>query len=345
VGETSAEKPIRVGAPHRRAAGRVLLVAIPFFLGGALAVQAQLNGALTQRTGSAVVVTLLSFVVGSVILAFIVAARRQFPSRVERRSWRWKRWWFLSGPLGAFLIVAISAGVPMLGVALTTVLTVAGQTVTGILLDSRGTAGGSRLRISGTRISAVVIAILGLAVTVLAVPPEAGGGLVVLAMIALLVAAGVASSLQQAANGAVTGVSGSAVFAALVSFVMGLIILVIASLALWATGNLALDNWPSFADEPLLYLGGLFGTLFVVSSAWVVRKVGVLVLSLAVVAGQIGAAVVLDLLSGAATFGLATTVSIVAVLAAVVLAVAPNRRVPATVNGSPPGSGGPSEGR
>lgn len=311
----------------RKAIGGVVVTAITFLLGGALAIQAQLNGALTARTGSALLVTLLSFAIGTAVLALIVGLRRQWPSRAELRSWSWHRWWLFSGPLGAFLIVAISAGVPLLGVALTTVLTVAGQTVTGIVLDSRGTGVGARLRISGTRAAAVLVAIVGLAITVLAVPIDSSTSIVALiAMILVLIAAGVASALQQAANGAVAGISGSPAFAALVSFSTGLIVLIVASLAMWATGNLPASAWPSFSGEPLLFLGGLFGTLFVVSSAWAVRRIGVLVLSLAVVAGQIIAAVALDVSTGSANVGFVTILSIVAVLAAVVLAVVPSRR-------------------
>ncbi len=321
------EETALASASSRTMTGGVIVTVISLLLGGALAIQSQLNGALTQRTGSAVIVTLLSFAIGTSILAVLVTIRHQWPGRSELSSWTWRRWWLFSGPLGAFLVVTISAGVPILGVALTTVLTVAGQTVTGIVLDSRGTGVGARLRISGTRTSAVLVAIVGLAITVFAVPVGSGTNLAgMIVMVLLLVAAGVASSLQQAANGAFTGVSGSPAFAALISFATGLIVLAAVLLGMWATGNLPASAWPSFTGEPWLYLGGLFGTLFVVSSAWAVRKIGVLVLSLAVVAGQIVAAVVLDVSTGSTNVGLLTIVSIAVVLAAVVLAVVPNRR-------------------
>lgn len=310
--------------PALQRRGAVAVAAVTFLLGVALAFQAQLNGALTQRTGSPVVVTLLSFAVGSVVLAVVVLMRREWPSQSELRSWYWRRWWLFSGPLGAFVVVTISTGVPLLGVALTTVLTVAGQTVSGILLDARATGVGARLRISGTRSGAVVVAIVGLAITVFALPVGSGTTVIgMAAMIILLVAAGIASSLQQAANGAVAGTSGSPAFAALVSFTTGFFVLAITSSVMWMTRSLPSNMWPSIQTEPWLYIGGLFGTLFVVSSAWAVRKIGVLVLSLAVVAGQIVAAVALDVSTGSAGVGFLTIVSIVAVLLAVVLAVVP----------------------
>jgi transporter family-2 protein len=322
---TIAEKAAG-GSSSRKPVGGLLVVLFAFLLGGAIAIQAQLNGALTERSGSAVLVTLVSFTIGTVILTVIVTVRREWPSRERMRSWSWRRWWFFNGPLGAFLIVAIATEVPVLGVALVTVLTVAGQTVTGIVLDSRGAGAGAPLRISGRRSAAALVAIAGLAVTVFAVP--IGSDTTVFAlivMIVVLIAAGVASSLQQAANGGIAGVSSSATFAALTSFASGLVVLLITAVVLAVSGTTKGVTWPISTTDWWLYSGGLFGTLFVIGTAWAVRKIGVLALSLAVVAGQIVGAVILDLASGSPSIGVATIVSLVAVFVAVVLAVAPRQ--------------------
>lgn len=319
--ETLNEETIPQASEHT-GLGSPMVIAIAVALGGALALQAQLNGALTARTGSAVLVTLVSFAVGTTILVPMVIIRREVPSRTQLRRWQWRRWWLSNGPLGAFLIVAISAGVPLLGVALTTVLTVAGQTIMGIALDTRGTGVDGRIRVSGRRATAVGVALLGLAVTVLALPisPHRNAAAMVI-MILLLVVAGVAAALQQAANGAITGVSRRPVLAAVTNYIGGLMLLVVIAALQWAAGTLKVTDWPTAAGDWWLYAGGLFGTLFVVTAAWAVRRIGVLTLSLAVVAGQTVAAVFLDLFTGAAKVTILTVIPIVAVLTAVVLAV------------------------
>lgn len=315
------------GNPTRHFAIGAIALALTILVGGASALQSQINGALTVRIGSAVLVTLLSFMVGTVILLVIVSIRREWPTKLQWRGWSLRRWWLFSGPLGAFFVVSISSGVPLLGVALATVLTVAGQTVAGVILDSRGTGVATRLRISPRRVTAVVAAIVGLGISVFAVPNDLGINEAALGgMIALLVFAGVAASLQQAANGAIGGASGSSVIAACVSFIGGTVVLIVATLALWATGQLTALTFPTFVHEWWLYAGGLLGALFILVTAFAVRVLGVLALALAVLAGQIVTAVVLDTVTGAAEVGMPTLASIAAVSLAVILAVVPNRR-------------------
>ena len=54
---------------------------------------------------------------------------------------------------------------------------------------------------------------------------------------------------------------------------------------------------PSFTDKPWLYVGGLLGLLFVVSAAWSVRALGVLLFSLVVIAGSLVGAVAVDIVA------------------------------------------------
>jgi transporter family-2 protein len=298
-----------------------LITGIAVALGGAVAAQAQLNGVLTQRTGSPIMVALISFAVGTAILGLITIVRREGPSLAELRRLQWRRWWLFNGPLGAFLIVAVSAAVPLLGVARVTVLTVAGQTIAGIVLDARGTGVGGRLRVSFRRAAAVAVALVGLAVMVLASPMSSPANAPTLGVtMLLLLAAGAASGLQQAVNGAITGASGRPVFAALTSFTGGLVVLAAIVGLQWAIGTLKVTDLPTAGGDWWLYTGGIFGALFVVNAAWVVRRIGVVALSLAVVAGQIVAAVLLDLFVGSANVTIVTVISIAAVFIAVILA-------------------------
>src|SRR4029453_4678134 len=60
-------------------------------------------------------------------------------------------------------------------------------------------------------------------------------------------------------------------------------------------------GWPdALPDEPWLYAGGAIGCIFIAGQAVLVRIVGVLVLALCGVAGQLAAALSLDLLLPAA---------------------------------------------
>jgi transporter family-2 protein len=137
--------------------------------------------------------------------------------------------------------------------------------------------------------------------------------------------AGAATAWQQAVNGRVRAASGSVPAAALVNFTMGT-----AALAITYGIDLAFRGAPNgdLPTAPWYYLGGVVGAVFIAIFAAVVRHTGVLLLGLGIVAGQLLAALLIDIIDptadgqpSALTFaGVALTV------VAVAIAAAPNAR-------------------
>ena len=126
---------------------------------------------------------------------------------------------------------------------------------------------------------------------------------VALALLPLL--AGVAIATQQGLNGRVAAAAGgdpedpdgrdgsvlTAVLpAATVNFVVGLAALVVAGLVAVAV----LGPPQSLPSTWYLYLGGPLGAVFIGLSAWIVGQIGVLLLALGAVAGQVVASLVID---------------------------------------------------
>jgi transporter family-2 protein len=116
--------------------------------------------------------------------------------------------------------------------------------------------------------------------------------------------------------------------AALVNFTVGLIALVVVMVVSLTVGG---HDWavpPSVVHHGWLYLGGPLGVVFVVSAAWSVRALGVLLFSLVVIAGQLIGAVALDVVAptpgSQVTAGVLIGVGLTA--AAVGLAALPGRR-------------------
>ena len=115
-------------------------------------------------------------------------------------------------------------------------------------------------------------------------------------LLVLVVLAGCAISVQQALNGQVRRTTGDAGVATLVNFVVGTAALCLGLALHAAAGGLDLASWPG-VDRWWLYLGGPMGAAFVAVAAVTVRLLGVLRLGLAVIAGQLVGALLLDLLS------------------------------------------------
>ena len=261
-----------------------MLLAAITVAGGMLGLQGRINGELGGRLHSAVAAATVSFVVGTAVLLGFVALRQ--PAAVRRlnpRRMSW--WWWLGGLAGAAVVASTAQGVPEIGVALVSVCVVAGTTVGALGVDEAGLGPGGRHRANLVRIAGAVLAVGAVALGVVgdrhaAVRP---------ALFAALFLAGAASAAQQAANGQVRRVADSTAVASLVSFTGGTIALVVASLL---RGDLNGVHWPS---AWWLYVGGLLGAIYIALAAVAVGEVGVLRLSLATVAGQLVAAVILDI--------------------------------------------------
>lgn len=261
--------------------------------GALVAVQTRINGALGSRLGDGFAAAAISFGSGLVILAVALAVapagRRglaQVAAAVRAGELRW--WYVLGGVAGSFLVLAQGLTAATLGVALFTVAVVAGQTVSGLVLDRVGIGPGGRRPLTAARL---VGALLALVAVTWAVSAQLAGS-APLWMMVLPLLAGLGTGWQQAVNGRVRIVAASAISATFVNFAAGTIVLVVLMVAHWMLVGLPKQLPP----DPWLYVGGAMGCVFIGVTAYLVRITGVLLLGLATVAGQLLAALLLDLL-------------------------------------------------
>lgn len=108
--------------------------------------------------------------------------------------------------------------------------------------------------------------------------------------VAVVFAAGIGFAVQAPLNAALGRVIGSGLAAAAISFGVGFAALLVLTLAFGqgaALGRVA-------GAGPALLIGGLFGAAVVWSMLWAVPTVGILTAIAALLAGQLGAALVLD---------------------------------------------------
>ena len=255
------------------------------------ALQSRVNGELGHRLGDGFMAAVISFVSGLVILSvalLVWPAGRRGLARVRGaltlRSLSW--WHILGGTAGGLYVLAQSLTASLLGVALFTVAVVAGQTVSGMIMDRFGVGPGGRHRLTAQRLIGAVVA---LAAVGLAVSGQFATGVPFWLMLMPLVA-GFGQGWQQAVNGRVKAVAESALTATFLNFVFGALVLLVAFGI-----HAAFVGLPQvFPSEPWLYIGGLLGCIFISGSAIVVRTTGVLVLGLSMVAGQLVCALALD---------------------------------------------------
>jgi len=303
---------------HRSA--KVVGVSLAVLGGFGAAVQSRVNGSLADQVHSGFGAAVISFGSGLVVLLVVVlfsgparSALRRVVDRLRDGGLRW--WECLGGACGGFYVAAQGLTVGVLGVAVFTVAIVAGQSLSSLVIDRLGLAPG------GVRLVTVGRAV-GPALTVVAVVVAMSGQSApsrVLGLAVLPFVAGILQAWQQAVNGRVraataapdargagAGVAASVTAATFLNFLVGTLALVVAfGIAV------AVQGWPDgqLPPDPWLYTGGLIGMSFIAIQAAVVHRIGVLLLGLGVIAGQVVGALVLDVVApDGATPGLATFV-------------------------------------
>lgn len=262
-----------------------------------MATQSRINGELAVAIGSSVDAATISFVTGFAVIWIYLASSRAGRLGVRAlcaavRQRRLVPWQLIGGFLGAYAVWAQSLAVPAIGVALFTVVVVAGQTSNSLVVDRSGLGAAGRIPLTPRRIAAAGVGLIAVAV---AVWPRLTGESVALLAIAASLSAGVLIAIQQAINGVVAKAASSSWIATGVNFALG-------ALALGVTVViLALAGQPFHVAElpasPVLYLGGPIGLLFIAGAAWVVPILGVLRFGLVSIAGQLSAAALWDVLA------------------------------------------------
>ncbi|MEV0394862.1 DMT family transporter [Polymorphospora rubra] len=256
--------------------------------GIASAAQSAANAELGIRMGNAALGAVVNNAVGT---AVVLAGLLLMPSMRSGLRALWRSglpWWaYLGGLGGAFFVTAATYAVPVLGVALFTIAQVTGNSFGGLTVDRVGLAPAGRLALTGPRVAG---ALLGIAAVALAQVSRPYGDLA-LAGVALAVAGGLAVALQSALNARLSAASSNAAGTA-VNFAVSTPAVVAAAVALGVVPHLS-GPWPT---DWYLYLGGVLAVMIVAILLLSVRSVGVLRTGLAIVGGQLGGALLLDLI-------------------------------------------------
>ncbi len=265
--------------------------------GALVAVQGKFNGAFSADGGGPILAGWVSYLgtILAVIAMFLLRGTLGETLRILRAQSRW--WWYAVGIGGIPIVISMSWGIPLVGIAICSVCSVAGQTIASLVLDGRGIGLPAPISLTRMRAAAGVVALIGLCLAITAGLSGVPSLWVMAAVGVAVFASGVGLSLQNAGNGAVIARTNDPLLATLTSGVGGGIIMTVIVMAAWAAGALDQAHFPGI-ESWWMYLGGPVGTAIMFTAAWSVRRLGTFRLTLAIVAGQMATALVIDALSG-----------------------------------------------
>ncbi|MEY4348365.1 MAG: hypothetical protein RIS43_784 [Actinomycetota bacterium] len=264
-------------------------------VGALTTLQSRVNGELSFRLQNGIEAAAVSFSTGLILLSLYALFSRQTRQGFRNLSSALKSkqifWWqCIGGSVGAMFVAIQSVSVPLVGVAIFTIATVGGQIASSLVVDRMGLGPQGRIHPSRNRILAAIVAVAAVAVSVS--HRIEGSDFPLIAVIAALgVGAGV--SVQHSFNGHVNIKAGSPVTAALMNFIVGTTVLYVIFGIGIASGHYVFEPLP--AGPFYLYLGGLFGLLFIITASRVIKLLGSLRFAMGSVTGQLVGSLLLDI--------------------------------------------------
>ena len=265
--------------------------------GAMIALQARANGELSHRLDNGLQAALVSFGSGLIIIFVITLFNSKIKEGIKklRQSVANKeiaRWKLFAGALGGSFIAIQSQIVPLIGVAIFSVASIAGQTAMSLIVDRIGLTGGGKKLISPRRVLAAFLTVVAVLVSVLDRIDAKN-----LSMFAVIVGVigGAIVGVQRALNGQINEHSQQSFTTSLVNFTTGtvfLLILIVVGLILDGNELSALPSGPWW-----IYTGGIIGVIYIAFTSTIVQHLGVLTFTLFSVGGQLVASLVIDLIS------------------------------------------------
>ena len=265
--------------------------------GAMIALQARANGELSHRLDNGLQAALVSFSSGLLIILLITPFSphikegiRNLRGAISRKEIA--RWKLLAGALGGSFVAIQTQIVPLIGVAIYSVASIAGQTAMSLVVDRIGLTGGGKKLISPRRVLAAVLTVLAVLVSVW--DRIDANNLSMIAVTAGCVA-GAVVGVQRALNGQINEHSHQSFTTSLLNFITGTTFLVILILVGVALGKNELSPLP--AGPWWIYTGGVIGVIYIAFTSTIVQHLGVLTFTLFSVGGQLAGSLIIDLVS------------------------------------------------
>jgi len=262
-----------------------------------IALQARANGELSHRLNNGLEAALVSFGSGLIIIAAIAAFNPAIKEgiknlRVAVSNKEIARWKLLAGALGGSFVAIQTHIVPLIGVAIYSVASIAGQTAMSLVVDRIGLTGGGKKLISKRRVAAAVLTVLAVFVSVF---DRIDAKNLSLLAVVLGCIAGAVVGVQRALNGQINEHSHQSFTTSLLNFITGTSLLVILILGGVLIGKIELVPLP--AGPWWIYTGGVIGVIYIAFTSTIVQHLGVLTFTLFSVGGQLVGSLVIDLIS------------------------------------------------
>lgn len=262
-----------------------------------IALQARANGELSHRLDNGLQAALVSFGSGLIIIVIVAIFNPSIKQGVRTLSKAVKErnlpsWTLFAGMLGGSFVAVQTQIVPLIGVAIYSVASIAGQSAISLVVDRIGLTGGGKKHITPRRVTAAFVTVFAVFISV---ADRLDGRDLSIAAVILGVVAGAIVGIQRALNGQINEHSQQSFTTSLLNFAMGTTFLTVLLLIAIVLGETELSPLP--AGPWWIYTGGVIGVVYIAFTSTIVQHLGVLTFTLISVGGQLLGSLLIDLLS------------------------------------------------
>jgi transporter family-2 protein len=259
-----------------------------------IALQSRANGELSHRLNNSLEAAFISFSSGLIVLIVIALLN----SKVRVGIGNLKRalkdghlpWWQVpAGVLGGTFVAFQTHVVPLIGVAIYSVASIAGQTGISLFVDRIGLTGGGKKPISKRRAAAAVVTVIAVLVSVLDKLDVSTFSIVA---VLFSLGAGALVGVQRALNGQINEHTKQSYATSLLNFITGTTTLAIfwsLNIIFWHGTVNALPGW-----NILIYTGGTIGVIYIAFTSTIVQHLGVLTFTLFSTGGTLIGSLLID---------------------------------------------------
>jgi len=261
-----------------------------------IALQARANGELSHRLNNGLEAALVSFSSGLIIIVSISIFNHSIKEGIRNLHGAVKakeiaRWKLFAGMLGGMWVGVQTHIVPLIGVAIFSVASIAGQAAASLIVDRIGLTGGGKKLLSKRRVAAAVLTVLAV---LLSVFDRLDTNSLSKFAVFLGVITGALGGIQRAMNGEINEYSHQSFTTSLLNFIMGTSFLFVILIVLVITNNISLVPLPH--GPWWIYTGGVIGVTYIAFSSTIVQHLGVLNFTLFSVGGQLVGSLAIDIL-------------------------------------------------
>lgn len=261
-------------------------------VGVLVAAQSRITGQLSIKLDNGIAAALYGNLAGWALLWVLIFSLKKERSGLaavwrKLRSGEVRLWEFGGGLCGGLFVATQATSVPTIGVAMFTIASMAGNTITSMIVDKMGISPSGKQHITVSRVGG---ALLTLVAVVIAVKPQLTGTEFHLVPLLFTLLAGGVVAFQQAANGQLNITTQRPLVTAWINFGVGTTVVALAQIVKTLAGG----HTAPAPTAVWLYFGGFIGIIYIAFSAFVARHLSVLNFMLFGVTGNLIGALLLD---------------------------------------------------